>query len=120
LVDAMAASLADLKGITTNFSQPIKDNVDEALAGVKGELASKLYGPDVFVLVAKARESANVLTAVRGVADLDYDQLVGQPQLQTVIDRKATARHRINVQDVQDALEAATNGRNVTEIFDGE
>ena len=120
LIDAMAASLADLRGITTNFSQPIKDNVDEALAGVKGELAIKLYGPDVFVLEAKAREIANVLTNVRGVADLDYDHLVGQPQLQIVIDRKATARHGINVQDVQDAIEAATKGRNVTEIFEGE
>src|SRR6266566_1229695 len=50
LIDAMAASLADLRGITTNFSQPIKDNVDEALAGVKGEVAIKLYGPDVYVL----------------------------------------------------------------------
>jgi len=57
---------------------------------------------------------------VRGVADLDYDHLVGQPQLQIVIDRKATARHGINVQDVQDAIEAATKGRNVTEIFEGE
>src|SRR5437773_11367900 len=120
LIDAMAASLADLRGITTNFSQPIKDNVDEALAGVKGELAIKLYVPDVFVLEAKAREIASVLAAVRGVADLDYDHLVGQPQLQIVIDRKATARHGINVQDVQDAIEAATKGRNVTEIFEGE
>ena len=120
LVDAMSTSLADLNGITTNFSQPIKDNVDEALAGVKGELAIKLYGPDVFVLEAKAREIANVLTAVRGVADLDYDHLVGQPQLQIVIDRKAIARYGINVQEVQDAIEAATKGRNVTELFEGE
>jgi len=120
LVEAMAGSLAEFRGITTNFSQPIKDNVDEALAGVKGELAIKLYGPDVFVLEAKAREIANVLTNVRGVTDLDYDHLVGQPQLQIVIDRKATARYGINVQDVQDAIEAATKGRNVTEIFEGE
>src|SRR3989441_1123213 len=120
LVDAMSTSLADLNGITTNFSQPIKDNVDEALAGVKGELAIKLYGPDVFVLEAKAREIANVLTAVRGVADLDYDHLVGQPQLQIVIDRKAIARYGITVQEVQDAIEAATKGRNVTELFEGE
>jgi heavy metal efflux system protein len=57
---------------------------------------------------------------VRGVTDLDYDHLVGQPQLQIVIDRKATARYGINVQEVQDAIEAATKGRNVTEIFEGE
>jgi cobalt-zinc-cadmium resistance protein CzcA len=120
LVDAMSAALAGIPGITTNFSQPIKDNVDEALAGVKGELAIKLFGPDLFVLEAKAREVAGVLQGIRGVADLDYDRLVGQPQLQIVVDRKATARYGINVQDVQDAIEAATKGRTVTQIFEGE
>jgi cobalt-zinc-cadmium resistance protein CzcA len=120
LVEAMAASLSDIPGITTNFSQPIKDNVDEALAGVKGELGIKLFGPDLFVLQQKAREIAKVLGTIRGVADLDYDQLVGQPQLQIVVDRSAAARYGINVQDVQDTIEAATKGRNVTEVFEGE
>src|SRR6266404_4903128 len=55
LIDAMGGALADFPGITTNFSQPIKDNVDEALAGVKGELAIKVFGPDLFVLETKAR-----------------------------------------------------------------
>jgi len=120
LVEAMAASLSGIPGITTNFSQPIKDNVDEALAGVKGELGIKLFGPDLFVLQQKAREIAKVLGTIRGVADLDYDQLVGQPQLQIVVDRSAAARYGINVQDVQDTIEAATKGRNVTEVFEGE
>ena len=53
--------------------------MDEALAGVKGELAIKLYGPDIFVMDAKAKEVANVLRGIRGVADLDYDHLTGQP-----------------------------------------
>ena len=120
LIEAMGATLVDLPGITTNFSQPIKDNVDEAMAGVKGELAIKLYGPDVFTLEAKAREIATALRPIRGVADLDYDHLVGQPQLKIVVDRAAAARHGINVQDIQDAIEAATKGRQVTEIFEGE
>src|ERR1700730_18451960 len=120
LVEAMAGALADFPGITTNFSQPIKDNVDEAMAGVKGELAIKLFGPDLFVLQQKAQEIAGVLRKIRGVADLDYDRLVGQPQLQIVVDRAAAARYGINVQDVQDAIEAATKGRNVTEVFEGE
>jgi heavy metal efflux system protein len=120
LIEAMAVSLSDIPGITTNFSQPIKDNVDEALAGVKGELSIKLFGPDLFVLQQKAQEIAKVLGTIRGVADLDYDQLVGQPQLQIVVDRSAAARYGINVQDVQDTIEAATKGRNVTEVFEGE
>ena len=120
LVDAMADALIRVPGITTNFSQPIKDNVDEALAGVKGELSIKLYGPDVFTLEAKAKEVVGVLGAIHGVADLDYEHLVGQPQLQIVIDRKAAARYGINVQDVQDAIEASTRGRVVSEVFEGE
>ena len=120
LIEAMAASLSDLPGITTNFSQPIKDNVDEALAGVKGELSIKLFGPDLFVLQQKAKEIAGVLASIRGVTDLDYDQLVGQPQLQIVVDRLAAARYGINVQDIQDTIEAATKGRTVSEVFEGE
>ncbi|PYM87641.1 MAG: CusA/CzcA family heavy metal efflux RND transporter [Candidatus Rokuibacteriota bacterium] len=120
LVEAMARRIEDVPGISTTFSQPIKDNVDEALAGVKGELAIKLYGPDLFTLEDKAREIAGVLAGVRGVTDLDYDHLVGQPQLQIVVDRKAAARYGINVQDIEDAIEAATRGRVVTQIFEGE
>ena len=120
LIEAMSSALASITGITTNFSQPIKDNVDEALAGVKGELAIKLYGPDLFLLESKAKEIAGVLGSIRGVADLDYDHLIGQPQLQLAVDREATARYGINVQDVQDNVEAVTRGRVVTEIFEGE
>src|SRR5437867_3818058 len=120
LVEAMTARLENIRGITTNFSQPIKDNVDEALAGVKGELGIKLYGPDLFVLEDKAREITGVLAGIRGVADLDYDHLVGQPQLQIVVDRKAAARYGINVQDIEDAIEVATRGRVVTQVFEGE
>jgi heavy metal efflux system protein len=120
LIAAMTAALADMPGFTVNFSQPIKDNVDEALAGVKGELAIKLYGPDIFVMDGKAREIVKVLRDVRGVADLDWDHLAGLPQLQIVVDRQAAARHGINVQDIQDAIEAATKGRVVTQIFEGE
>jgi heavy metal efflux system protein len=87
---------------------------------VKGELVIKLVGPDVFTLEAKAKEVAAVLGTVDGVTDLDYDHLVGQPQLRIVVDRKATARYGISVQDVLDAIEAATRGRVVSEIFEGE
>jgi cobalt-zinc-cadmium resistance protein CzcA len=120
LIEAMGRALDSFPGITTNFSQPIKDNVDEALAGVKGELAIKVFGPDLFLLEQQAREIAKVLRDIKGVTDLDYDHLVGQRQLRITIDRGATARYGINVQDVQDAVEAATKGRTVTQIFEGE
>jgi cobalt-zinc-cadmium resistance protein CzcA len=120
LIEAMTASLEHIPGISTNFSQPIKDNVDEALAGTKGELAIKLFGPDTFVMDAKAREIVGVMKDIRGVADLDYDHEVGMPELRITLDRAAAARHGINVQDVQDVIEAATKGRTVSQVFEGE
>ena len=120
LILAMTAALADIPGVSTNFSQPIKDNVDEALAGVKGELAIKLYGPDIFVMDGIAKQITGVLKDIRGVTDLDWDHCTGQPQLQITVDRGAAARHGINVQDIQDTIEAATKGRAVTEIFEQE
>ncbi len=120
LVEAMTASLEHIPGISTNFSQPIKDNVDEALAGTKGELAIKLFGPDTFVMDGKAKEIVAVLKDVRGVADLDYDHEVGMPELRIKVDRAAAARHGINVQDVQDVLETATKGHRVSQVFENE
>jgi cobalt-zinc-cadmium resistance protein CzcA len=69
---------------------------------------------------AKAREISRVLRDIRGVTDLDWDHLVGQPQLQIVVDRSAAARHGINVQDIQDMIEAGTKGRVATEVLEGE
>jgi heavy metal efflux system protein len=120
LIEAMTKSLEHIPGISTNFSQPIKDNVDEALAGAKGELAIKLFGPDTFVMDAKARELVEVLKDIRGIADLDYDHEVGMPELRIRVDRAAAARYGINVQDVQDVIEAATKGRTVSQVFEGE
>ncbi|PYM05525.1 MAG: CusA/CzcA family heavy metal efflux RND transporter, partial [Candidatus Rokuibacteriota bacterium] len=120
LIEAMTESLGHIPGISTNFSQPIKDNVDEALAGTKGELAIKLFGPDMFVMDAKAKEIVGVLKDIRGTADLDYDHEVGMPELRIMVDRAAAARHAINVLDVQDVIEAATKGRTVSRIFEGE
>ena len=120
LIEAMTASLEHIPGISTNFSQPIKDNVDEALAGTKGELAIKLFGPDTFVMDGKAKEIVAALKDVRGVADLDYDHEVGMPELRIKVDRAAAARHGINVQDVQDVLETATKGHRVSQVFENE
>src|SRR5437762_13848238 len=88
----------------------IKDNVDEALAGVKGELAIKVYGPDVFMLEAKAREIVDVLRGIGGGTDLDYEHVVGQPQWLIASGGRATARQGINGEAGPAALDAGTRG----------
>ena len=120
LVSQMYSRLAAIPGIDLNFSQYIKDNVEEALSGVKGELVVKIFGPDLTTLQEKANAVERVMRAVPGVADLGVDQQFGQPQVKFIIDRAAVARYGLNVSDVNDALETAVGGRAVTQFLDGD
>jgi len=119
LTARLYAELATIPGIDLNFSQYIKDNVEEALSGVKGELVVKIFGPDLDVLQEKAEETRRAMAGVRGVADLGVEQQFGQPQLRFQIDRAAAARYGLTVRDVDDAMETAIGGRAVTQLLDG-
>ncbi len=120
LISAMNRDLDQLPGVIWNFSQPISDNVEEAVSGVKGELAVKLYGTDLKTLEAKGDEIVKVMSGVRGVQDLGLFRVIGQPNLNFVVDREAAGRFGINVADVQDAVETAVGGAPVTQVLDGE
>ncbi len=93
----------NIPGVVWGFSQPIEDNMEEAVSGVKGELATKVYGDDLHMLEEKANEVAGIMSRIRGIADLGVFQVTGQPDLKFVVDRAKAARWQINVADVQDA-----------------
>jgi heavy metal efflux system protein len=120
LIAAMDANLGKFPGVDWNFSQPISDNVEEAVSGVKGELAVKLFGTDLKVLEAKANEIQAVMSRIPGVADLGTFQVRGQPNVNLIVDRAAAARFGLNVSDVQDAVETAVGGKAVSQILIGE
>ena len=120
LIDAMDKEVSKIPGVLWNFSQPISDNVEEAVSGVKGELAVKLYGSDLRTLESKANEIVNVMRTVPGVEDLGLFQVLGQPNLNLSVDRKKAARYGLNVADIQDAIETAIGGKAVTQVLDGE
>jgi len=120
LIAAMDTELNKFAGVDWNFSQPISDNVEEAVSGVKGELAVKLFGADLKTLEAKANEIQDVMRKVPGVADLGTFQVRGQPNVNLVVDRAAADRFGINVSDVQDAVETAVGGKAVSQILIGE
>ena len=120
LIAAMDTELNKFPGVDWNFSQPISDNVEEAVSGVKGELAVKLFGSDLKVLEAKANEIQAVMSGIPGVADLGTFQVRGQPNVNLVVDRAAADRFGINVSDVQDAVETAVGGKAVSQILIGE
>jgi heavy metal efflux system protein len=121
LIAAMQLQLEQkLPGVIWGFSQPIEDNMEEAVSGVKGQLATKVYGDDLHVLEDKAAQVAEIMSHVKGIADLGVFQVTGQPSLNFSVDRKQAARFQINVADVQDAVQTAVGGNALTQVLQGE
>lgn len=120
LIAAMDDAVSRIPGVVWNFSQPISDNVEEAVSGVKGELAVKLYGDDLKSLEEKGDEIVKTLRGIPGVADLGIFRVMGQPNLDLVVDRAKADRFGINVADVQDAVETAVGGKAVSQVLRGE
>ena len=120
LIAAMDKELQQFPGVDWNFSQPISDNVEEAVSGVKGELAVKLFGKDLRTLEEKADQIQGVMSRIPGVADLGTFQVRGQPNVNLNVDRAAADRFGINVSDIQDAIETAVGGKAVSQILIGE
>jgi cobalt-zinc-cadmium resistance protein CzcA len=107
-------------GVIWGFSQPIEDNMEEAVSGVKGELATKIYGSDLHELEDKANQIEGIMSRVRGITDLGVFQVTGQPDLVFQVDRRAAARFQINVADIQDAVQTAVGGNALTQVLRGE
>lgn len=120
LIAAMNRELEKIPGVIWNFSQPISDNLEEAVSGVKGALAVKIYGDDLKTLEAKGDEIVNVMKDVRGVEDLGLFRVLGQPNLDFAVDRDEASRYGINVSDVQDAIQTAVGGNALSQVLIGE
>jgi cobalt-zinc-cadmium resistance protein CzcA len=120
LIAAMDYQLEKIPGAAWGFSQPIEDNMEEAVSGVKGELATKIYGDELPVLEAKADEIVDVLKNVKGIEDLGVFRVLGQPNINFKVNREKAARYQINVADVQDAIQTAVGGNALTQVLQGE
>ena len=120
LIEAMNRELEKIPGVIWNFSQPISDNLEEAVSGVKGALAVKIYGDDLKTLEEKGDQVVAVMKSVRGVEDLGLFRVLGQPNLNFAVDRDQAARYGINVSDVQDAIQTAVGGNALTQVLIGE
>jgi cobalt-zinc-cadmium resistance protein CzcA len=120
LIAAMSRELEKIPGAIWNFSQPISDNMEEAVSGVKGELAIKVYGDDLKTLEEKGDQIVGVMRTVDGVRDLGLFRVLGQPNLNFTVDRQAAARYQINTADVQDAIQTAIGGNALTQVLAGE
>jgi cobalt-zinc-cadmium resistance protein CzcA len=120
LIASMNMELAKIPGVIWGFSQPIEDNMEEAVSGVKGELSVKIYGDDFKTLEQKGNDVVSVMNKIPGVADLGLFRIIGQPNLTFTVDRQAAARFGINVSDIQDAIQTAVGGNVLSEVLKGE
>ena len=120
LIAAMNRELDSIPGVLWNFSQPIADNMEEAVSGVKGELAIKVYGDDLRVLEDTGERIVGVMRTIPGIQDLGLFRALGQPNLNFTVDRDAAARYQINAADVQDAIQTAVGGNALTQVLKGD
>jgi cobalt-zinc-cadmium resistance protein CzcA len=120
LIASMDQQLEKIPGVIWGFSQPIEDNMEEAVSGVKGELSVKIYGDDFKTLEQKGNDVVSVMSKIPGIADLGLFRIIGQPNLTFTVDRDAAARFGINVADIQDAVQTAVGGSTLSEVLKGE
>ena len=120
LIQDMSEKLSDIPGITTYFTQYIQDNVEEAVSGSKGQVVLKIYGSDLYELQKLQDQTLAVLSNVKGIVDLSYDQIIGQPQYQIKIDRVKASRYGLRSDDIQKVVEIAIGGKNATQVLENE
>ena len=120
LIAEMDAQLKKLPGIVYNYSQPIRDNVAEAVAGVTASLAVKIFGQDFHVLDEKADSVMTILKTVRGVEDLGVLRNLGQPEFRIQLDQRKMAFYGVNTADANAVIEMAIGGKAATQLYEGE
>ena len=120
LVEEMDKQLRQYPGVVYNYSQPIIDNVAEAVAGINASLAVKIFGDNLDVLNTKADSIATILRTVRGVKDLGILRNVGQPELSIVLNQRKMAAYGVTIADAETVIEMAIGGKTATQFFEQE
>lgn len=120
LIDALAAALEVVPGVSYNFTQPMAMRLDETISGIKADVAVKIFGEDPRVLAQLAERALRVIASVPGAADEQMEIVSGVAELRIEVDREALARYGLNVSDVQDMMDAAIGGRTVSELIEGQ
>jgi len=120
IVDEMRKELEKRPGVVYNFSQPIKDRVEESISGIRGQIVVKIYGEDLNLMHDKLEEVNHILSTTRGARDVEIYRAGSAQHIVADIDRDAASRYGLAVHDVEDTLETAYGGRVVTSVWEGE
>ncbi|MEO6830891.1 MAG: CusA/CzcA family heavy metal efflux RND transporter, partial [Chitinophagaceae bacterium] len=120
LIAQMDTQLKKIPGCVFNYSQPIRDNVEEAVSGVNASLVVKIFGPDFGVLDSTARVAKGVLSQVRGIGDLGIFKNIGQPEFRIELDQQKMAQYGVSIADANEVIEMAIGGKAATQLYEGE
>jgi len=119
LIDQMNKKLSVIPGVDYNFSQPITDNIEEAVSGVKGSICVKIFGDSLDYMESKSTEVCNILKKVRGVSDLGVIKNIGQPELDIELDQQKMALYGVSTADANAVIEMAIGGKVATMLYEG-
>ncbi|MGN7823217.1 efflux RND transporter permease subunit [Chitinophaga sp. 22536] len=120
LIRRMNGRLDGTPGVTLNFSQPIMDNVEEAVSGVKGSIVVKLFGDDFKTVEKHEEQIEKILKTVRGIEDLGIMRNIGQPELRINLNQQKMALYGVTTEDANSVIEMAIGGKAATKIYEGE
>jgi cobalt-zinc-cadmium resistance protein CzcA len=120
LISRMQDKLKFFPGIDLNFSQPISDNVEEAVSGVKGSIVVKMFGDDYKYIESQEERIDSILATVKGIEDLGILRNMGQPELQIKLDQLKMAQYGVSAADANAVIEMAIGGKAATQIYEGE
>jgi Cu(I)/Ag(I) efflux system membrane protein CusA/SilA len=120
--DAILARLDDklqIPGVTNIWTQPIRNRIDMLSTGIRTQVGIKVFGPDLTVIEQKSEEIKEVVRQIPGAVDLYAERTTGSPYLEMTVDRAAADRYGLNVADVEDVIETAIGGKNLTTTIEG-
>ena len=119
LIEQMTKKLESIPGVNLNFSQPISDNIEEAVSGVKGSICVKIFGDSLNYMEQKANEVCNVMKSVKGLSDLGVIKNIGQPELDVELDQQRMAMYGVSTADANAVIEMAIGGKVATMLYEG-
>lgn len=120
LLEEIEHRLEQLPGINLSITQPIAHNLDELITGVKAQLAIKVYGEDFEILKEKSIQIKDLITNIKGAANVQVEQFTGQNHIQVVLLRNQIARYGLNINDIQETIKAAVGGITLGQVYEGQ
>jgi heavy metal efflux system protein len=119
LIDSMNKKLSVIPGVDLNFSQPISDNIEEAVSGVKGSICVKIFGDSLNYMEGKVSEVYDILKSVRGIEDLGVIKNIGQPELDIDLNQQKMALYGVATADANAVIQMAIGGKAATTLYEG-